>query len=86
MDLVIERANGSTFLEISKSNFREIKTSFPPLEVHNKFILQLDLLFKQLTLNLKENKELETLRDLILPKLMSGELEVKAVKDQLTTA
>lgn len=86
MDLVIERANGSTFLEISKSNFREIKTSFPPLEVHNKFILQLDLLFKQLTLNLKENKELETLRDLLLPKLMSGELEVKAVKDQQTRA
>jgi type I restriction enzyme S subunit len=76
MDSVIERANGSTFLEISKTNFKQIKTVIPSLKVHNTFIYSIESLFELLAQNVKENLELVALRDSILPKLISGELEV----------
>ncbi len=76
MDTVIARANGSTFLEISKSNFREILIVKPELEIHDKYITQVSLMFESLKCNLKENEKLITIRDLLLPKLISGELQL----------
>lgn len=76
MDTVIARANGSTFLEISKSNFREILIVKPELEIHEKYITQVSLMFESLKCNLKENEKLITIRDLLLPKLISGELQI----------
>jgi len=76
MNLVIERANGSTFLEISKTNFKEIKTVIPDNDIIIKYSSQIDLLFSQLMNNVIESQKLVKLRDTILPKLISGELEV----------
>jgi len=76
METVIARANGSTFLEISKSNFREILIVKPELEIHDKYITQVSLMFESLKCNLKENEKLITIRDLLLPKLISGELQI----------
>jgi type I restriction enzyme S subunit len=77
MDLVIERANGSTFLEISKSNFKEIKIVKPDLNTLKQFLIQAEPLFNFLISNEKENQELTNLRNTLLPKLISGELDVK---------
>ena len=79
MDLVVERANGSTFLEISKSNFKQINCILPALNVLNSFTSQSHILFDQLRNNILENTELTTLRDTLLPKLISGELEVSKI-------
>ena len=76
MDVVISRANGSTFLEISKSNFKDISLIIPNLEVHSKFINQVSILFDLISNNLKENEKLISLRDTLLPKLISGELQL----------
>ena len=76
MDVVISRANGSTFLEISKSNFKDISLIIPNLEVHSKFINQVSILFDLISNNLKENENLISLRDTLLPKLISGELQL----------
>lgn len=78
MDLIIERANGSTFLEISKTNFKQINCIIPDKKILNKYILQIEVLFEQLRINLIENQELTNLRDTLLPKLISGELEVNS--------
>ena len=79
MNLVIERANGSTFLEISKTNFKQINCSIPPLEVLLEFNSQIELLFEKLKNNILENKQLTNLRDTLLPKLISGELAVSTL-------
>jgi type I restriction enzyme S subunit len=76
MDKVIEKANGSTFLEISKSNFREIKILVPSEDVFESFTSQTLPIFEKIIDNAKEILNLEGLRDTLLPKLISGELEV----------
>jgi type I restriction enzyme S subunit len=81
MNSVIERANGSTFLEISKTNFKQINCIIPSFQILNNYIWQVEILFEQLKSNLLENRELTNLRDTLLPKLISGELEVSEVKE-----
>ena len=82
MDLVIERANGSTFLEISKTNFKQIKCVIPHSEVLNNYTIQIENLFKGLINNTKENNHLTNLRDTLLPKLISGELILNEISYQ----
>ena len=79
MDLIIERANGSTFLEISKTNFKQINCLIPSFDILNEYVNQIETLFEQLRINLLENQELTNLRDTLLPKLISGELEVNGL-------
>ena len=79
MNLVVERANGSTFLEISKSNFKQINCIIPALNAINSFTSQSHILFDQLRSNILENQQLTNLRDTLLPKLISGELEINEV-------
>jgi len=82
MDAVIARANGSTFLEISKSNFKEIDILIPLNQIHDQFIGAVNSMFQILVSNQKETVKLEKLRDTLLPKLISGELTVnEAVKE-----
>ena len=80
MNLIIERANGSTFLEISKSNFKQINCTIPNHNVLNSFVSQVEILFEQLKNNIHENQKLAKLRDTLLPKLISGELEVSDIQ------
>ena len=77
MDLIIERANGSTFLEISKTNFRQIHCLIPDKRILNEYVFQIEGLFDQMRTNLIENQQLTNLRDTLLPKLISGALEIK---------
>jgi len=81
MDLVIARANGSTFLEISKTNFKQIKCVLPHLGVLKSYTLQIENLFNGLINNTKENNRLTNLRDTLLPKLISGELEINEISN-----
>lgn len=76
MDKVIERANGSTFLEISKSNFREIEILLPPIEKHDEFLNTVELIFQKIVENEMQSKSLSKLRDSLLPRLMQGEIEL----------
>ena len=76
MDEIVGRANGTTFLEISKRNFRPIPVVLPPRPILERFDAVIEPLFARLTSNLKQNQTLDALRDLLLPKLLSGELRV----------
>lgn len=48
----------------------------PPFEVINKFHSVVNPLFERIRANIEENDRLSTLRDTLLPKLMSGEIKV----------
>lgn len=77
MDAITANANGSTFQEISKSNFRPIPLLRPDDGALDAFEAINRPLHDRLVANVKETDTLAALRDLLLPKLMSGEIRVK---------
>lgn len=76
MDQVISRANGSTFLEISKKNFRDIPFLIPCEKVNREFDRIVRPFFSRITALQIENMTLKQTRDRLLPKLISGDVEV----------
>ena len=67
-------ATGTTFAEISKHNFRPIRIVLPPKQLMAAFIGGVAPLYAQITANLQQSRTLATLRDTLLPKLLSGEV------------
>jgi type I restriction enzyme S subunit len=76
LPLIIDRANGTTFLEISKSNFKPMKVIIPPTEILNKFVQQVKPLYAKIENNEQQSRILAQIRDALLPKLMSGEFSL----------
>jgi type I restriction enzyme S subunit len=77
MDAIKGRANGTTFLEISKTNFRPLHVVVPSLKILQHFTEQATAYHQQLVNNLEQSLTLANIRDTLLPKLMSGEIRVK---------
>ncbi len=73
---ILGRANGTTFLEISKSNFRPMPIFIPPTKRINKFVEIVEPMYQKIVANLKESRTLAELRDTLLPKLISGQVRV----------
>ena len=76
MDAILGNANGSTFQEISKSNFRPIPVIMPPKAILKAFSERTDPLYRHIVENERESRTLAQLRDTLLPKLISGELRI----------
>jgi len=76
VDEFLQNANGSTFLEISRSNFRQLPILIPTPEILDKFHVMVKLLFENIFINEKMIEGLTKTRDVLLPKLMSGEIRV----------
>lgn len=76
-DEILSHANGSTFLEISKANFRTIPTVSPPGPVMGAFDRLSRSMYSKVVEHERESRTLAALRDTLLPKLISGELRVK---------
>ncbi len=74
MDSVKSKANGSTFQEISKSNFREIETIVPSSEILKQFDKLVNPIFGKIVENVFQIQSLTQIRDTLLPKLMSGKI------------
>ncbi len=83
MDLIKSRAGGTTFAEISKRNFRPIPALIPPRPVLDAFMDQTASLHQRITLAVRQNRRLAGLRDTLLPKLLSGELEVPEAEEMV---
>ena len=76
VDEIKAKATGSTFLEISKRTFREMAIIVPSEQVLMQFdSFILPVIQKMRTLR-KGTESLTKARDRLLPKLMSGEMEV----------
>ncbi|WP_282096705.1 restriction endonuclease subunit S [Epibacterium ulvae] len=80
METIEANANGSTFQEISKKNFKPILVTVPSSEVMAAFSRVAGMLFGKVQANEKENQTLAEMRDLLLPKLMSGEIRLKELE------
>lgn len=77
IDVVHSFSNGSTFMEISKSAFKTLQISIPPKKLLNTFQIVIKPLFEKIKTNQTQIYTLTTLRDTLLPKLMSGEVRVE---------
>lgn len=76
MELIVGAANGSTFLEISKSVFKDIDVLVPDEKIIKEFDKLVEPIFDKIFLNTLHIHTLEKLRDALLPKLISGEVRV----------
>ncbi len=76
MEGIKARANGSTFMEISKKAFRPIPALVPSVEVLDAFANIADPLFERLIENERQAQTLSQLRDTLLPRLISGQLRL----------
>ena len=76
------RATGTTFAEISKQNFRPIRVVLPRKELMSAFTAKVTPLYAQIHANLHQSRTLATLRDTLLPKLLSGELSVAGIESK----
>lgn len=76
MEGIKARANGSTFMEISKKAFRPIPVVVPSAPVIEAFLAIASSLFTRLVANEQQAQTLATLRDTLLPRLISGQLRL----------
>lgn len=76
MELIKARANGSTFMEISKKAFRPIPALVPPEPVVSAFENTASPLFARIVENERQAQTLAQLRDTLLPRLLSGQLRL----------
>lgn len=62
------------------SHLKSISVSIPPKNLQNKFDQFASSIYNQICNNRREIESLTTMRDYILPKLMSGEIDVSTLK------
>lgn len=72
---------GAVQAKINQNNLKSIEIIIPPSEVMEKFNEIISPFFKTIRANHDEIKKLQTIRDTLLPKLISGELDVSMVSD-----
>ena len=73
------RSSGSVRQSLSHRDFGLIKTIYPPRNIIEQFNKVYEPILGGIKHNLAENTKLITLRDTLLPKLMSGEIDVSEV-------
>src|SRR5690606_19269378 len=86
MDLIKQSANGSTFMEISKSAFRPIKVCVPAAGVIEAFNTFVEPLLRRIELNEQKTATLAETRDTLLPRLISGKLRLSEFEREICAA
>jgi type I restriction enzyme S subunit len=76
IERLVLSGHGSIFDTITTSTFEATAVLLMPKEVQQAFDKQVAPLFRQILANLHQSRTLATLRDTLLPRLMSGELSV----------
>jgi len=86
VEMFISLASGATFKEISKGVFKEIKLLVPRQDIVERFEHTVGPMMHQSLLLQRKNANLRAQRDLLLPKLVSGEIDVSGAETALEAA
>lgn len=70
---------GTTQQQLTVPDFQKTEILVPSQEIVTLFTATVEPIFEKIWANQSENKKLSSLRDTLLPKLMSGELDVSAL-------
>ena len=74
------RASGSVRQSLNNVDFGQIKVAYPPIDAVERFNREYTVRLKIMEQLKTENEKLVSIRDSLLPKLMSGEIDVSDVK------
>ncbi|WP_114086584.1 restriction endonuclease subunit S [Thalassospira profundimaris] len=86
VETFINLGTGATFKEITKGTFKTIPVIVPPHDIAKKYQETVEPMMK-MSLNLqRKNDNLRAQRDLLLPKLISGEITVSEGENNLENA
>ncbi len=80
LETIIANANGTTFLEISKRNFRPIQVLVPIPSLLQLYMKVVEPVYRRMVNNVIQAGTLASIRDALLPKLISGEIRIKAAE------
>ena len=69
-------ATGATQVSLSDSGLKKIKVLFPALDLIKRYSETINPLLEECSILRKQNQKLAQARDLLLPRLMSGKIEV----------
>ena len=83
VDEFLAHANGATFMELSRGNFKRLRIRLTDHDVMVKFGIQVSAIHASARQALLETHAMATTRDTLLPALMSGKLRVKDAEKQL---
>jgi type I restriction enzyme, S subunit len=78
--------NGAVQLKLNQSNLFRIPFLLPDAKISNEFNRKISHLYKLYRFNTEQSRNLATLRDFLLPKLMSGEIRVKEAEKMVGEA
>lgn len=78
LDIIKSVASGTTFEEVNKTNFRRLDILVPPPALLSKFSAVFGSLYECILNNSFQSRTLVSVRDSLLPKLMSGQIRVPA--------
>lgn len=70
------QARGSAQQNISKGIVESTRVVIPPIEIMKSFNLNVEPLFRKWIGNIEQQHNLASIRDLLLPKLLSGKLQI----------
>jgi type I restriction enzyme S subunit len=73
---MVASAKGTAILFISKDSILRHRLAWPSEELASRFSAEAEALYSQYAINAAQSRTLATLRDTLLPKLLSGELSV----------
>jgi type I restriction enzyme S subunit len=76
--------NGAVQPKLNQGNMNRIPFILPPPEIGNVFAKAIEPLFAQIRANTNQSRTLATLRDTLLPKLLSGELRVTEAEKEVS--
>lgn len=83
---LLGRGSGSTVQGIKQSELRKLVITVPKMEAQIKVSKRLLNYFQLMRNNYTENQTLTTLRDTLLPQLISGEVRVNNIENSLRSA
>lgn len=82
VDYLVNHATGAAYPAVKQDDFKGAKLIIPTDEVLKSFESKVDPMFRLIDCLARKNENLRTQRDLLLPKLISGEIDVSQAERQ----
>lgn len=79
-------AHDPVFSTSTRQTFESLTLSMPPAKILSAFEGLLEPMFSKMLANVEESRTLAQTRDLLLPRLMSGELRIEEARAPLEAA
>lgn len=86
VELFIANANGATFKEITKGVFKRLPIVLPAHALVDRYEAAVDPIMNLILVTERAQRRLAASRDLLLPRLISGDLSVVTAERELETA